>query len=1841
MRRKELMARALAAGLAAVQVGGSVGQVVYAAEAIVEEEGITAEAEESSEAKEPTEAEESGEEDGVTEGESEESSEAEEPTEGEESSEAEESTEPEGGTEPSTGGIEAEESAEAESTEADTEAEATEPSTEDIEDEEPTEGTESESEAESKEPESEVTEPSIESEEPESTEPSTEGIEAEATEPSTEAQDEGISKKPMKVPQKAPAKAEETVVITVVDVILDDEGNELTRETRTEDEVDKGTEYSYSALSDESLTVIGKSGYSGTAEEDITIEFRYHLEEQIMLAADFTVTFDTDGGDSIASQTVAGGTSVTDPGIPTKAGYKFLYWSRYKTGGSAVDISSFKITEDTTFYAYWREAEHTVTFNYNMAGTPDLEVQVEDDTAPDEPARPTRDGYIFTGWTTSKSSAERENYEHFDWKADTKITKDTTYYAKWVPAVSITITDHFYDLEGNEVAVIPRDTVKMCKGAYFSNSLGNDWWHDGLNKYCGGASLTGYCSATSDWEWIHQYAKAGTLDSDYDVSQLVVDDPAEIEHAYEHFKRETVFYDVSGNASTGIETDQRAITNGQKSTSGHATDHYAYGDNTIDYYYREIPQYTYEVIDHYGDMVDGNFVEDHQQSRGKESFRSFYLQYLNKMKVPVNPEGVYTSLAQIKYHGYKVDSQGIENTVWGAVVTDKAALTAVDETLTGSDVIVKDGVLGSDSDYGTYCVGDTTIDLYYVNSQWGVTVTDEVYGVDGKLISSTPRQAEYFTKGDRVVMNALTEPGYSVFSIESTSGDALDSANLDGGQAVINSLNQNTAVTFKYTAYPADNTLQVVEVIKNKSGRELSRTEKPIVSYDTPTKYVYTPPTGCSFSRLVKGVYKYPSGEADAGLTYEGMTGSGFNVAGHMYVELEFVKDIKITVNKHKLDSTGKEVGVQTDTADYGGTILPDATYDNLPLVKYSYTYTPVGGAETTVEVTDISNLVGIPLESAGDVTLDAYYQETSAKKYTIKVIDETYAPDGTTLIQRTEREVKEVPENGSYTVSAQTPDGYYNLGKDTVTGTATEDGEVVFKYAKYISITVRDVYHDSGFTKVLEETTREPLLKKLNESYTVRAKSRDGYDICDNAGAWVMQTYYSGSASKDIEIVIHYRKRAEVKVVHEYYAEDKSTLLGTVTTDPIYISMVNGYPKYTPVANTTYNNELYSVMNPEVVKETGIAGDTTITIKYYRDDPRPKHTVTIIDKYYEPDGVTPIEEVKRPVETYPEGSSPVIKPDPKPGFDPKDEDKTIPNISEDTEVIFEYVKRVTVNVIDEYYAEDGSTLVDSVTRPVETYKPGTGYNIMPEPVHGGKTHTVMNPEVLSGTATSDVTIRIKYRCDEAQKKLFKIAVYDEYYGTNGTTLIERVLRSNNEYMEGSSQTFSAAGKSGYSVFDPASGTIKVENLGADTEVVFKYKKNKSTSGGNGGGGSKPVNPPSGGGGGGSDPDPKPVTPPVEPITPPVTPPENPPVEPVPPQPIEEAEKEPVPSIPVKKEFTITVVDKCFDRNGTALISYDRRLVETLEEGSEYSYSALDLDGFKVKGVTTHEGTVHGNLILEFTYVREAQHTITVVDKYVSTDKIPYTPEHPEEIIASSTYTDTEGGTTYTVLVTVRQVDTLPEGSSYEYHAKKPSGFVVSGPEVLKGTVGDDLVLEFTYVIDGVGDLPDDVKKPVDKDVVKPQKVLITVVDKYISEKPISNGEDTVVEEVIKGKDGRTYVVTGSVRVVEAFVDGDGYEYKALDLDGFKVKGSRVARGKATEDKTVEFVYTTIEDTQVPAGVFDHKMSYAKKTADDDIKTFIPHADEPKTGESIPVTSTGFMMLALAFIEYLKKKFRR
>ena len=69
----------------------------------------------------------------------------------------------------------------------------------------------------------------------------------------------------------------------------------------------------------------------------------------------YTVTFDSDGGSSVASQTVESGGLATEPTDPTKSGYTFDGWytsTLYTTGW---DFSTDTVTSNTTLYAKWTE----------------------------------------------------------------------------------------------------------------------------------------------------------------------------------------------------------------------------------------------------------------------------------------------------------------------------------------------------------------------------------------------------------------------------------------------------------------------------------------------------------------------------------------------------------------------------------------------------------------------------------------------------------------------------------------------------------------------------------------------------------------------------------------------------------------------------------------------------------------------------------------------------------------------------------------------------------------------------------------------------------------------------------------------------------------------------------------------------------------------------------------------------------------------------------------------------------------------------------------------------------------------------------------------------------------------------------------------------------------------------------------------------------------------------------------------------------------------------------------------------------------------------------------------
>ena len=106
-----------------------------------------------------------------------------------------------------------------------------------------------------------------------------------------------------------------------------------------------------------------------------------------------TVNFDSNGGSTIESQTVAYGKTLT-PVIPTKSGYTFAGWY---LGDTKYDFAA-PVTENLTLTAKWTVNTYTLTFDTD--GGSDIAPITQDyGTAVTAPADPTRTGYTFAGWT--------------------------------------------------------------------------------------------------------------------------------------------------------------------------------------------------------------------------------------------------------------------------------------------------------------------------------------------------------------------------------------------------------------------------------------------------------------------------------------------------------------------------------------------------------------------------------------------------------------------------------------------------------------------------------------------------------------------------------------------------------------------------------------------------------------------------------------------------------------------------------------------------------------------------------------------------------------------------------------------------------------------------------------------------------------------------------------------------------------------------------------------------------------------------------------------------------------------------------------------------------------------------------------------------------------------------------------------------------------------------------------------------------------------------------------------------------------------------------------------------
>lgn len=90
--------------------------------------------------------------------------------------------------------------------------------------------------------------------------------------------------------------------------------------------------------------------FNTSVNEDITLYAKW--------LAKYTVSFDTDGGSTVESQTVVTGNKATKPASnPTKDGYNFKGWYKDSAHTNEFDFENDTITENTTIYARFDEPE--------------------------------------------------------------------------------------------------------------------------------------------------------------------------------------------------------------------------------------------------------------------------------------------------------------------------------------------------------------------------------------------------------------------------------------------------------------------------------------------------------------------------------------------------------------------------------------------------------------------------------------------------------------------------------------------------------------------------------------------------------------------------------------------------------------------------------------------------------------------------------------------------------------------------------------------------------------------------------------------------------------------------------------------------------------------------------------------------------------------------------------------------------------------------------------------------------------------------------------------------------------------------------------------------------------------------------------------------------------------------------------------------------------------------------------------------------------------------------------------------------------------------------------------
>jgi uncharacterized repeat protein (TIGR02543 family) len=221
-----------------------------------------------------------------------------------------------------------------------------------------------------------------------------------------------------------------------VTIMVDGKKKELTTSALKEDEIEKlfppKTGYEFKL-------------YANGKEYDINTPLTgaVELTGKYVQVANYTVTFNSDGGTAVAKQSIVPGESAKEPTAPTKEAYIFDGWYLNNT---KYDFSE-EVKKNITLVAKWKEDEsvprYEVTFDSDGGSKVDKQRIVENEVAK-EPKAPTKTGFKFLGWYLNDAK--------YDFK--TKVTSNIALKAQWEKIIQYTVTFNKDNGTANETKLV-------------------------------------------------------------------------------------------------------------------------------------------------------------------------------------------------------------------------------------------------------------------------------------------------------------------------------------------------------------------------------------------------------------------------------------------------------------------------------------------------------------------------------------------------------------------------------------------------------------------------------------------------------------------------------------------------------------------------------------------------------------------------------------------------------------------------------------------------------------------------------------------------------------------------------------------------------------------------------------------------------------------------------------------------------------------------------------------------------------------------------------------------------------------------------------------------------------------------------------------------------------------------------------------------------------------------------------------------------------------------------------------------------------------------------------------